>query len=175
MISYHLMFFKKKNRIYSFFAMLILGFISCNHKQKAESEIEKDSVLKKELPINTTEKNRKIMEDFADIFYRQKEVSKAFEKYVEDYIQHNPNILDGRNEAIKALTLMFSSPTSHFEIIRIMVDGNMAMIHIHGRKDKESKGGSVADIYRLENGKIVEHWDILQSVPEKSINPHPMF
>lgn len=123
-----------------------------------------------------TKKNRKIIEDFADIFYRQKDVEKAFRKYVaEDYIQHNPNILDGRQEAITALKPKFSNPEAIFDIKRIIVDDNLAVIHVHGRMNKSQLGGAVADIYRLENGKIVEHWDVLQPVPEKAVNPHPMF
>lgn len=123
-----------------------------------------------------TKKNRKIIEDFADIFYRQKDVEKAFMKYVaEDYIQHNPNILDGRQAAITALKPKFSNPEAIFDIKRIIVDGNLAVIHVHGRMNKSQLGGAVADIYRLENGKIVEHWDVLQPVPEKAINPKAMF
>lgn len=123
-----------------------------------------------------TEKNRKIIEDFADIFYRQKDVEKAFMKYVaEDYVQHNPNILDGREAAITALKPKFSNPEAVFDIKRIIVDGNLAVIHVHGRMNKSQLGGAVADFYRLENGKIVEHWDVLQPVPEKAINPKAMF
>ncbi|MFN8355067.1 MAG: nuclear transport factor 2 family protein [Spirosomataceae bacterium] len=123
-----------------------------------------------------TEKNRKIIEDFANIFYQQKDVEKAFMKYVaEDYIQHNPNILDGREAAIAALKPKFSNPEAIFDIKRIIVDGNMVVIHLHGRMNKTQLGGAVADIYRLENGKIVEHWDVLQPIPEKAVNPHPMF
>ena len=51
----------------------------------------------------------------------------------------------------------------------------MAVIHLHGRMNKTALGGAVADIYRLENGKIVEHWDVLQAVHEKPVNPHAMF
>ncbi len=123
-----------------------------------------------------TEKNRKIIEAFVEVFYRQKDVEKAFKEYVaEDYIQHNPNILDGREVAIAALKPKFSNLDAIFDIKRIIVDGNMAMIHLHGRMNKTQLGGAVADIYRLENGKIVEHWDVLQPIPEKAVNPHPMF
>ena len=121
-------------------------------------------------------KNRKIVESFADIFYRQKDVERAFMEFVaEDYIQHNPNILDGRQAAIDMLKPKFSNPDASFEIKRILVDGDLAMIHVHGKMDKVSLGGAVADIFRLENGKIVEHWDVLQPVPENAVNPHPMF
>ncbi len=123
-----------------------------------------------------TEKNKKLVEDFANIFYREKNVKKAFLKYVsEEYIQHNPNIPDGREAAIEVLEPKFSSPTATFDIKRILVDGNLAAIHLHGRFSPDSAGGAVVDIYRLEEGKIVEHWDVLQQVPERSVNPHPMF
>jgi predicted SnoaL-like aldol condensation-catalyzing enzyme len=123
-----------------------------------------------------TATNRKIVEDFARIFYCEKNVRKAFLTYVvEDYIQHNPNIPDGRAIAIEMLEPKFSSQTARFEIKRILVDGNLAAIHLHGRFSPDHPGGAVVDLFRLENGKIVEHWDVLQAVPEKSINPHPMF
>ncbi len=123
-----------------------------------------------------TEKNRDIVEAFADIFYRQKNVKKAFMDYVsENYIQHNLNILDGREAAIEMLEPMFSNPEASFDIKRILVDSDLAVIHLHGKMNKTHLGGAVADIFRLENGKIVEHWDVLQPVPEKAVNPHPMF
>lgn len=176
MPAYHMMLFKKKVRTHAVFLTLILGLLSCNHNKKSESNMEKDSTRIELSSTNSTEKNRKIMEDFADIFYREKNVAKAFEKYVsEDYIQHNPNIEDGPDAAVKALTPKFSSPFSIFDIKLILVDGNMAIIHLHGRMDQKSRGAAVADIYRLENGKIVEHWDVFQPIPENTINPHPMF
>ena len=126
--------------------------------------------------MTLTEKNRKIVEAFADVFYRQKNVKKAFMDYVsEAYIQHNPNILDGREAAIDMLEPNFSNPEASFEIKRILVDGNLAVIHLYGRMNKTTLGGAVADFFRLENGKIVEHWDVLQPIPENAVNPRPMF
>ena len=123
-----------------------------------------------------TESNRKIVEDFATIFYKQKEVRKAFLKYVsQEYIQHNPNIPDGRDAAIDALEPKFSYPGASFDIKRILVDGNLAAIHLHGRFSMDNPGGAVVDLFRLEDGKITEHWDVLQAVPENSISQHPMF
>jgi predicted SnoaL-like aldol condensation-catalyzing enzyme len=126
--------------------------------------------------MSLTEQNRQIVEAFADIFYRQKDVRKAFMEYVSDnYIQHNPNILDGREAAIDMLEPKFSNPEASFDIKRILVDGDLAVIHLHGKMSKTHLGGAVADFFRLENGKIVEHWDVLQPVPENAVNPHPMF
>ncbi len=123
-----------------------------------------------------TEANRAIVEDFARLFYTERDVRRAFERHVApDYIQHNPGIADGREAAIKALTPMFSRPEARFEVKRILVDGDLAAIHLFGRGDPATPGAAVADIYRLKDGKIVEHWDILQPIPTRSANPHPMF
>ncbi len=120
--------------------------------------------------------NRKLVTDFARIFYTEKDVKRAFETYVvPDYVQHNPGIADGRDAAVKALAPMFSAPGAKFESKRILVDGDMAVIHLFGQGDPKTPGAAVADIYRIKDGKIVEHWDILQPMPATSANPHPMF
>ncbi len=120
--------------------------------------------------------NRLIVAAFADLLYRHRKIRAAFELYVCDrYVQHNPNIMDGREAAIIALEPLFLSPEASFDIKRILVDGDLAAIHLHGRRSPVVKGGAVVDIFRLANGKIVEHWDVLQAIPDSSVNPHPMF
>lgn len=120
--------------------------------------------------------NRAVMNDFARLFYTERRVREAFETYVvEGYIQHNPGIPDGRSAAIAALAPMFAEEGQEFRIKRIIVDGDMAVIHVHAIPEPGAKGASVFDMYRLENGLIVEHWDAIQPVPDKSANPHPMF
>jgi predicted SnoaL-like aldol condensation-catalyzing enzyme len=120
--------------------------------------------------------NRRIVDDFVRIFYGERDVRRAFMTYVApDYIQHNPGIADGRDAAIAALAPMFARPGARFVVKRILVDGDLAMIHLHGRGDPTTAGAAVADIYRLKNGRIVEHWDVIQPMPKSSANPHPMF
>jgi len=127
-------------------------------------------------PADPTERNRAVIEDFARVFYAEKDVRRAFETHVAaDYIQHNPGIADGRAAAIAALAPMFAAAGATFEVKRILVDGDMAVIHLFGRGNPETTGAAVADIYRLKDGKIVEHWDVLQPMPETSANAHPMF
>ncbi len=123
-----------------------------------------------------SDRNRAVIEDFATLFYERRDVRAAFEKHVApDYIQHNPGIADGREAAIEALEPMFSRKGARFEVKRILVDGDLAAIHLFGQGDPATRGAAVADFYRLENGKIVEHWDVLQPMPETSANAHPMF
>ena len=120
--------------------------------------------------------NRAAFEHFADLFYTRKRVREAFEYLVADtYRQHNPTIPDGPEPAIEMLTPKFDgSPDSTFEIQRILVDGDLAMVHVKasgpGRPD-----AAVADIYRFEDGRIVEHWDVLQQMPAHPVHDHPLF
>jgi predicted SnoaL-like aldol condensation-catalyzing enzyme len=121
--------------------------------------------------------NRRIVEDFADLLYLRLDVRTAFEKHVsaDDYIQHNPGLPDGREAAIHMLESKFQAPGFSAAVQRIIVDGNLALVHLHARPAPDHRGAAVADIFRLENGKIVEHWDVLQSVPDDPVSTHPMF
>jgi len=120
--------------------------------------------------------NRAIVTHFVDIFYRQKDVKRAFEAYVApDYVQHNPDIPDGRKAAIEALTPIFSDPAHSFEVKQILVDGDWAAIHLLAKSAPDARGAAVADFYRLKHGRIVEHWDVLQPIPAHAANTHPMF
>jgi len=120
--------------------------------------------------------NRAIVTHFADLFYRQKKVEKAFLTYVApNYIQHNPGIADGREAAMAALEPLFARADHSFAVERILVDGEFAAIHVRVTSPTPpGLGAAVVDLYRLADGKIVEHWDVIQLVPEKSANPHPM-
>jgi predicted SnoaL-like aldol condensation-catalyzing enzyme len=120
--------------------------------------------------------NRAIVTDFARLFYTERNVPAAFETYVsQDYTQHNPGVADGRDAAVALLDPMFSEAGREFRIKQIIVDGDMAVIHVHAIPSPGERGASVFDMYRLEHGKIVEHWDAIQPVPETSANAHPMF
>ncbi len=125
---------------------------------------------------NETERNRAVVTAFAHQFYDLRDVRGAFERYVApDYIQHNAGIVDGREAAVAALEPMFHAEGSRFDIKRIVGDHDMAVIHLHGRTGVQGNGGTVADIYRLKHGKIVEHWDVLQPIADTTVNPHPYF
>jgi predicted SnoaL-like aldol condensation-catalyzing enzyme len=58
---------------------------------------------------------------------------------------------------------------------RVLVDGDLAAVHLHGCTEPNSRGGAVVDMLHLQNGFIIEHWGVLQPVPDDSTNPHPMF
>ena len=113
--------------------------------------------------------NRPLIERFANVLYTQRDVKRAFESFVApDYVQHNPGLPDGREAAIAALAPMFATTGAQFDVKHILVDGNLALIHLFGRGNPATAGAAVADIYRLQDGLIVEHWDVLQPVAEGS-------
>lgn len=124
-----------------------------------------------------TEANRATMRAFVDTAYGQKQVRKAYENWVApDLVQHNPNIADGREAAIAELEGLLKNPAAHFDVKHVAVDGDMAAVHFRGSLGGEM-GATVVEWFRLQDGKIVEHWDAFQIMDPKvkARNPHPWF
>ena len=113
--------------------------------------------------------------DFVNLLYGQRQPRIAFEKYVhEDYVQHNPIIADGRENALKWLEPVFSKPDAEIQVRRVLVDGDFATIQIIGRMSAEDPGSAVMNIFRLENGIIIEHWDVTQAMPAQTASGRPL-
>ena len=89
-----------------------------------------------------------------------------------DYIQHSQLAPPGR-DALKAFLDMIraETPLAVHDVKRTFVDGDHVIVHYHVRRWPEDKGWAVMDIFRLEDGMIVEHWDVLQDVTEGGPNP----
>jgi predicted SnoaL-like aldol condensation-catalyzing enzyme len=106
------------------------------------------------------------------------DVENAFRTYAgSPYRQHNPLIEDDMDGLRKFVAWMGANrPDAHGEIKRVFADGDYVMLHSHwhGLSDNP-RGEAVVDIYRLENGKMVEHWDVIQPIPETAANNNTMF
>jgi predicted SnoaL-like aldol condensation-catalyzing enzyme len=68
-----------------------------------------------------------------------------------------------------------SNPAYKGEIKRVIAEGDLVAIHNHVTSGPTDRGRAVVDIFRVENGKVVEHWDVVQDVPAKSANDNTMF
>ena len=122
------------------------------------------------------ETNKKIVVDFYEKALNQKDFDAAAKYFGPKYIQHNPGGADG-TEAFKRFVTMLKEkfPNSHNEIKRVIAEGDLVMLHVHSVREPGQRGRAIVDIFRVENGKIVEHWDVIQDVPEKSANDNTMF
>ena len=119
--------------------------------------------------------------DIAVAFYQaviEGRVEDAFRLYaVPTYRQHNPLIEDGMEGVKKFVAwIMANHPNARGEIKRIFADGDHVILHSHWHGLSDNPGGeAVVDIFRLEGDKVVEHWDVIQPIPETSANANTMF
>jgi len=122
------------------------------------------------------EANKKIVIDFYDKALNQKDYDAAAKHFGPRYIQHNPGVPDGA-EGLKRLVALLKErfPNSRSEIKRVIAEGDLVVLHVHSVREPGQRGRAIVDIFRLENGKIVEHWDVIQDVPETAANTNTMF
>jgi predicted SnoaL-like aldol condensation-catalyzing enzyme len=122
------------------------------------------------------EANKKTVVEFYEQGINRKDFDAAAKFIGPRYVQHNPTGQDGA-EGFKAFLgfLREKFPDSHSEIKQVFADGDYVILHVHSVREKGSRGRAIVDIFKLENGKIVEHWDVVQDIPEKSANSNGMF
>jgi predicted SnoaL-like aldol condensation-catalyzing enzyme len=99
------------------------------------------------------------------------------EKYLApDYKQHNPTLRDGA-AGIKGLIDFFREklPDARSEVKHVWTDGDYVILHVHFIGVAGTSGRAIADIYRMRDGKIAEHWDVVQDVPATAANQNGMF
>jgi predicted SnoaL-like aldol condensation-catalyzing enzyme len=127
----------------------------------------------KETTMADPETNKRTVVEFYELAFNGKEPEQAVQKYVgPEYIQHNPQAPDGP-EAFIGFVRAF--PQASVDIRRVFADGDIVITHSLLKFTPDDPGTVAADFFRLEDGKVVEHWDVLQPFPEESANPHPMF
>src|SRR5262245_31291345 len=122
------------------------------------------------------EANKKAVLEFYDKALNQKDFDAAAKYFGARYLQHNPGAPDGI-DGFKAFIALRKEkfPNARSEIKRAFAEGDYVVLHVHGVREPGERGVAVVDIFRLENGKIVEHWDVVQPVPEKTANNNGMF
>ena len=122
------------------------------------------------------EANRTAVLAFYEKGLNQKDVDAALAYVGDRYVQHNPNAADGPDGFRKFIGFLREKfPNSRSEIKRSFVDGDYVILHVHSVREPGTRGRAIVDIFKLENGKVVEHWDVAQDVPEKAANQNGMF
>ena len=122
--------------------------------------------------------NKKNAVDFYNQFFNQHDLSAAT-RYISDttYIQHNPHVPNGRDAFVAAFTQIFKQyPQRQSTIKAVMGEGNLVALHVHSVNGPGDRGSAIVDIFRFDdNGKIVEHWDVMQPIPETTASGNGMF
>ena len=122
------------------------------------------------------EANKKVVLDFYEKGLNKRDFEAAAQHFGPRYIQHNPNAADGIEGFKNFLAFLREKfPEGRSEIKRAFADGDYVILHVHSVRAPGERGNAIMDIFRLENGKIVEHWDVVQPIPEKPANGNGMF
>ena len=122
------------------------------------------------------EQNKKTVLEFYDAAINQKDFDAASKFLGPRYTQHNPRAADGP-EGLKAFLAFLREkfPDYHSDIKRAFADGDYVILHVRNVPTPGARGNAIVDIFKLEDGKIVEHWDVRQEIPEQSANSNTMF
>jgi predicted SnoaL-like aldol condensation-catalyzing enzyme len=122
------------------------------------------------------EANKKAALEFYDLAINKKDYEAASRYLGPSYKQHNPLVADGK-EGFKTFLEMLKRdfPQARSEVKRVFADGDYVIIHVHSYRLPNTRGRAIFDCFRFENGKVVEHWDAIQEVPEKAANENGMF
>lgn len=128
-----------------------------------------------ERDIAKEDANRQIVIDFYERFFTAHDLTAA-EVIADEYTQHNPQVPDGKQPFIDFFTGWFAeNPQSKSRIVQTAADGDLVWLHVHSTNGPDDPGLALVDIFRVKDGKLVEHWDVIQSVPATAANTNTMF
>lgn len=155
--------------------LLPIAFLACS----LSAETKTGAVAAAVQPardLAAEEANRQLVVDFYERFFNKHETIAASAVVAEDYIQYNPEVPDGKAPFVSFFTEFFKeNPQSRARIVRSATDGDLVYLHVHSTNGPDDRGQAVIDIFRVKDGKLVEHWDVIQDVPATSANSNTMF
>ena len=109
---------------------------------------------------------RDIVVAFYEAALNEKDIDKAKRYLGDTYVQHNPRVPDGPEGLFRFVQFRRDRyPAAHNEVKRVIADGDLVALHVHSVVIPGTPGRQIVDIFRVEDGKVVEHWDVIQEIP----------
>ena len=124
----------------------------------------------------TTEQNKELVKKLMDLAFVKKDVNAAAELITDRYIQHNPNVPTGKTGFLQGIPTFYQMfPDLKWELKHIWSEDDYVIMHSHYHFTKEGNGTAIVDIFRIKDGKVDEHWDVIQDIPDKMAHNNGMF
>ncbi len=168
---------KQNYRIFATTILVSLILSGCSFMPSRKPILVENAILPTDSQQQRSEQNKAIVVDFYQGVFLKHQVSTYADQYLADkYIQHNPHVQDGKAPFVNYFKQYFKqNPEAQNQIKRVIASGDLVALHVHSTQSQADRGKAIVDIFRVENGKIVEHWDVIQAIPEQSANSNSMF
>ncbi len=116
---------------------------------------------------------RDIVVAFYEAALNEKDVEKAKLYLGDTYIQHNPHVSDGPEGLYRFIRFRRERyPGARNEIKRVIAEGDLVALHVHSVVVPGTPGRQIVDIFRVKDGRVVEHWDVIQDDPRGTVPTH---
>jgi predicted SnoaL-like aldol condensation-catalyzing enzyme len=129
--------------------------------------------------MSDLERNKQVVVDYYTTAFAGEPERAVADHFGSRYIQHNPQAQDGPEAFIGFVKwLRGEYPNLQLDIRRVIAEGDLVATHAHLDLDPDNPnnpGRALADFFRLEDGKVVKHWDVIQQVPQTAANDNGMF
>jgi predicted SnoaL-like aldol condensation-catalyzing enzyme len=123
-----------------------------------------------------TAENKRIVVEFYTQAFIKKDLQAARQYLGDVYAQHNPAVKSGPAEFLKfAGNLHATYPQLNSRIMRAVAEDDLVILHVFSKRKPDEKGTAIVDFFRVSNGRVVEHWDVKQAIPDTVTDPTSMF